>query len=231
MPIRCWVVMRTLLPEMIMFGMGAAVSPMVLAIAIVFLTSKNHPKAQVIALAAGGALALAAVGILVLKGGSASLGQGSGQPSTLSGGIDTFLGVLLILIGIKTYVSRNKPKKKKAHTGSVESLGRLSLRNIGLGAVLATTNKSMILYFEAAKKAAESGLSFAQEALALTVTALLYLLPILLPLLIVTIAPARSAKVLERVDKVLVKNGVYIVTVTSLVFGIYLLYKGLTVIA
>ena len=119
--------MGTLLPEMIMFGLGAAVSPMVLAIAIVFLTSKNHPKARVIALAAGGTLAPATVGILVLKDGSGSLEQGSGQPSTLSGGIDMFLGVLLILISIKTYVSRNRPKKKKAHTGSAESLGLLSL--------------------------------------------------------------------------------------------------------
>ncbi len=97
--------------------------------------------------------------------------------------------------------------------------------------MLAATNKSMILYFEAAKKAAESGLTFIQQALALSVAGLLYLLPILLPLVIVVISPVRSEKVLKRIDKVLVKDGVYIVTVTSLVFGLYLLIRGLSIIA
>ena len=191
---------------------------------------QNHPKGQVVALAIGAAITLAVIGGLVLKSGAALSSQPSG-PSTLSGGIDTFLGVLLLALGIKTFLSRNKPKKKTHKNSGKESFGLLFLRNMGLGAVLAATNKSMILYFEAAKKAAESGLTFVQQALALSVAGLLYLLPILLPLVIVVISPVRSEKVLERIDKVLVKDGVYIVTVTSLVFGLYLLIRGLSIIA
>lgn len=224
--------METLLPQMIILGLGAAICPMVLAISIFLLTSKNHPKAQVISLAAGGALALAIIGGLVLKGGPAVLKQQTSGPSTMLGGIDAFLGVLLLLVGIKTYISRNKPKKKKAHKGAAaKSLGRISLRNMGLGLVIAATNKSMILYLVAAKRAAESGLPFIQQALAVSVTGFLYLMPMLLPLFIVTISPARSEKTLGKIEKVLEKDGVYIVTAISLGFGIFLLIKGLRILA
>ncbi len=74
--------------------------------------TKNHPEGQVIALAIGAAIALAVIGGLVLKSGAALSSQPSG-PSTLSGGIDTFLGVLLWALGIKTCISRNKPKKRR----------------------------------------------------------------------------------------------------------------------
>jgi len=222
--------MEAFLIQIIMMGLASAVSPTLLAVAVLLISSKKQPRLRVIAFLSGAALTLAVIGVIIISRGSIST---STRPSTVSAAIDIILGLLLIFFGIRARLIKPAKTHVKKNTGSPESksTSKLLIENAGLGIALTATNgTSLIFYLAAAKKAAESGLGLAWRILSLFIVGILYLLPILIPLLVTLAAPDVSKEILNKVNMEVKKYGPVTIAVISIVFGVYLIAKGFRVL-
>jgi len=97
----------------------------------------------------------------------------------------------------------------------------------GIGFIVSITNFDAVIFnFTAAKEVGQAVISGAQKFIILTLGAIFFNLPIILPLSLYLIAPKFAQKILNPLNTFLKKYGNYIVGVIFLAFAIYLGYKG-----
>jgi len=214
---------------MVPLALGAAVSPVLLTLSILLLSSDFHPRVRVLAYAGGVFISLVVIGVVAV-GGSASGSDGPSHPSTFSAGLDILLGLLLIAVAVKNSVGSPKAaeKKKPVKTAKAEpSLAGLIVRDGGLGVVLTVTNfSSLVFYLAAAKSTADSHLPAFEQAAAMSLVGFGFMAPIVLPLLATVASPAASKKFLDATNRVVKDYGRYIGAAVALLFAVYLILKG-----
>lgn len=219
--------MEALLVRMVPLAVGAAVSPTMLAASLLILSSKEHPRSRAVAYLAGAASTVALVGaIAVAAGGAAHTGSPHG-PSSVSAGVDVLLGVLLVVVGVRRLVKQ--PRESKTISGDKPgTTGRLLAAGAGLGVLLTATNfTSLVFFLAAAKEVADSNLDAAAQALAMSIVGFGFVLPITLPLAVTILLPTASVRILDILNTSMRKYGGYAMPVIAVIFGAYLLYKGL----
>lgn len=213
---------------MVPLALGAAVSPVLLTLSILLLSSDFHPRVRVLAYAGGVFISLVVIGVVAV-GGSATGGDGPSHPSTVSAGLDILLGILLIAVAVKNSVGSPKAAEKKpAKAPKAEpSLAVQVVRDAGLGLFLTVTNfSSLIFYLAAAKSTADSHLPALDQAAAMSLVGFGFMAPIVLPLLATVASPAASKKFLDATNRVVKDYGRYIGAAVALLFGVYLILKG-----
>lgn len=221
--------MQSLFAEMIPLGVAAAVSPTMLAGALVLLSGKDRPKARTLSYLVGVVISLVVTGAVLLAiGGAAS--KAPHGPSPVSSWIDLGLGLLLLYIGVDRFI--RGPRKSNDKTAQEEPAKPTSvLKDAGLGLAIMTTNfTSLVFYFAAAKESADAAVDWVVRVMALAIVAFFITLPVLVPLLLTIVMPKTSSRVLDSVDEGLKKYGAFIMPGIALVFGVYLAYKGLRVL-
>lgn len=210
--------MADLIPKMVVTGLAAAISP----VAVMFLISvmmRKHARRNSIMFLSGFSLvllAIAMVAIFLLKAGS------SGKKSTVDGYIDVALGILCLAAMLLSLRSRKTGKEKEAKDLKAS---RAFVFGMTAMAVNATT---IVIYVAGTHSIVEAKASLGGDILALLVLTLVTLTTLLIPIFILFAFPTRSEKVLGSLSSWLSRHHKIIGAGILLVFGIYLLIKGIS---
>lgn len=213
---------------MVPLALAAAVSPTVLTVTILLLSSTDHPRLKTSAYLLGAAVAVIVIGIIALMISTAA-GTKPAHPSAASALIDIALGVLLLAVGVRQFTKKPKPKKPEEaqEKKGQKSLGSQVFEEGALGvAMIASDYTSLVFYVAAAKQTTDAKLPAVEAIVPMAIVALGILAPIILPLGATLIAPGTSRRFLDAVNGLVKQDGRYIAGIVAFIFGIYLLYKG-----
>jgi len=85
----------------------------------------------------------------------------------------------------------------------------------------------VFLSFAAAKEVGDAVINYFDKIMLLAVNVLFFVLPIVLPLALYLIFPKFAGRILEKINRVVLKYNRYILFLMFVIFGIYFLSKGL----
>ncbi len=214
--------MDVLLAKLIPLALGSAISPTILAVAVLILGSPNRPRFRMAVFGVGALAVLLAVGIVGLVALTHTVSKAAHQ-SDAEATVDLVLGLVLLALAVRTVLRHPKPSSP-AHspskkTGIAETLG--------LGVVMMATNFSTLVLFIAALKEIDiAKVGPFNEAIALTILIVFAMLPILLPMAFYQVAPRSAQNILGRIGAFTGRHKRTISLVIFTAFGLYLLLKG-----
>ena len=213
--------MNTVIPRLVIIGLGASVSPVAVMVLISVMLKKT-PRRNSLLFLLGYALTLVVLGGVVVY--IFHVG-GSGGAGKVDGYIDLSLGVLCFLV-----VPYSLRKKDKKRAPGVES-GPTAFRSFSLGSIALLLNPSTYLIFVSGLHVISSAhLGRQEDLLAIAFLTLVTLVTLLVPTIIFFAFPKRAEKVLDSLKAWLTKHNRVIGAAILLVFGVYLFTKGLKLV-
>ena len=223
--------MEGLFSQVLPLALGAMVSPTLLTLQVLVLSSPVKPKLKAWALTLGAALTLilyAVLGVTVLK----SVGNGESSNTEHSWTyivIRVVCGVLLLLLGLRAL--RGKPTAGENHQSKVKaklaSAGPLFYLPVGLVGML-TDVSSLILFLPALHDITRSSADTAAKALVFGFLYLMVMLPLLLPALLVTVMGSKADGMLASLNRFVSANSRRINAGICFLFAVYLLWSGVS---
>jgi len=196
-------------------------SPGILALVIIVLASKNHPKAHIFSFLLGALFTGIGITILGFVLGN-SIDTGIKQNLTESI-IDIALGLFLIIYGLKIFFS----PERKASPQKEEDAAKI-FKWFAIGLIVTVTNfDSLFLSFTASKEVGGADIMTLAKWILLLVNIFFFTLPITSPLFLKLIFPKVSEPILAKINGFMIKYSRYIVFAMFIIFGVYLLYRGL----
>lgn len=218
--------MPQLLGRVLPLALGAAISPTIVAAAVLVLASRTRPVARGAMFTLGTIVVLAGYTLLGLT----ALGDVGGHPTAttraVSGGVDTALGIALLAYALRELLLVHPAAvDPRAETRAPKGEGVLTA--FVLGAVMMLTNfTSLVLYIPAMKDVHRSPASDGTKAVVILVAFLITSLPALVPLGARIVAPGPSAHALARVGTFMTVHKRGVTVAVAVIFGTYLLVKG-----
>lgn len=222
--------MGELLTKVIPLSLGAAISPTVLAVALIILSGKR-PIARGTSYLFGVLTILSALTALGLFG-LLSPPTDSVTRQDITRTVDGIFGVLLLLLAvgavIRAYVKDpSAPKDSDDETNSDTSRGGI-LAPFLLGIGMMVVNFSTILLYLPAMHAIESSdVSGSNKALAVILAFLITSLPATAPYFVRICAPKTAGRAFAKLHVFITKHQHQIAIVIEVIFGVYLLSKAL----
>lgn len=215
--------LRSVLP----LALGAAVSPVILLLQMVTLTTGTSRLARAWLVAAGAALALAGWGLagwlLVNRLPTPRVG-----PDATAAAVDLTLALVLVALGIRAVVGRHDPAPAPAAADHAASAPPRLFTAFGLGvAAMASNVTTIVLFLPAVRDIARAEVATLDTVVALVVLFAVTLAPALLPVLAVSLGGAAGRRVLDRVGEFARVHHAAIAAVVSFAFAVYLGLKGL----
>ena len=219
--------------NVVALGLSAAINPILVGVVLVTLASPR-PKALLGAYVAGAMTFSVGLGI-----GAVSLASGTGAvtptTSTTNGLVDLVLG--LVLLAVAAWFATGRAERRHARKVAAGA-GRPKKPSVGdrllggsrtsmafLTGVLLTLPSAM--YVAALKDIAEAGVSTEEEILAIVLFNVLMLLPALIPLALLVVAPDATQAAVERSDRWMRGHQKRLVTVVAGAVVVYLTAKGI----
>ena len=217
--------MSDLIARILPLALAGAISPTVLAICLVILSSPRSPKARGLAFLAGVTTVTAAISLLVVFGfGNAVPESQKGTSSDLAGYIDLGFAALLLLIAVLTFATRNR-KKKEDKPDPVA--GVHPLRYFAIGMVIMLGNfTTLAVFLPALKDIAIDKIADADRILAMVIVDVIVLIPAWLPVGLYLVSPSTAKKVLTPLNEFLQRHKTGVGITICLVFAAYLTYLG-----
>jgi hypothetical protein len=210
--------MAGLIPRLIIAGLAASVSP-VSVMVLVSVMLRKHARRNSLVFLLGFTLILIAFG---LAGIFAFRAGGGGSKQKVNGCIDLALGALC-LAAIPITLRR---KKKQADPESEKDLK--ASRAFLLGAVSMLMNASTVIcYVAGAHEIGAAKLKFSGSLFALVLLTAITLLTLLIPIAVYFAFPTKAERVLGSLNAWLSKHSKVIGAAVLLLFGAYLLTKGI----
>jgi len=216
-----------LLARVVPLALGAAVSPAVLTVGVLILSSPRRPVARGVAFTVGTItvlLGLTALGLLVLD--RFATHHANATERAVTDAVDVTLGIVLLALALRTALrphdptAEHEPRQPRDHGGLATAYV--------LGIVMMVTNLStIVLYLAAMKTIGRADVSDVDQVVALVVVLLITSLPATLPLLLRVIVPEPSQRVLAKLDAAMTRHRRVIMVAVEVVFGVYLLVKGI----
>ena len=150
----------------------------------------------------------------------------SSTQRAVSDGVDVVIGLALLALATRSLLT---PCPEHPDAPPVETNSGL-VRSFVVGMVLMATNVTTImLYIPAMKEISKSPVSDTDKAIAVLVMIVIVSIPAWLPLLVRGVAPGPSTRVLNSLNDTIQRHRHGIVLGVELLFGAYLLAKGLGV--
>lgn len=209
--------MGSLIGKMIVIGLAASVSPVSIMVLISIMLTKN-PLKNALSFLLGFTLVLIAYGVI------GDLIFRSAKPNNghLGGYLDIVLGVLCLLAIILVVMRSKKPKAEK--TGGSFGAGKA----FGVGAATMAVNTStIIIYIAGVHEVARAKVGTVSSLVAMLVLLFFTLLTMFIPITIYMLFPKKASALLEKLRGWLVKHNTLIATGILVLFGVYLLVKGI----
>ena len=198
-----------------------------LAATLLTLASKDRGRLRTLVFLGGSGITLVVLGALALAGGK-GIRMELPKPSLISTIVDIILGGLLIYIGHRKIFKKPKDARLKVQYKTKIFAKPGLLASFGLGFVITVTDfSSLVLYLAAAKQSIDADVSSTVKVAAMSMMAGFIMLPIIAPFLLTLIAPETAALFLDRINIFIRKYSRYITAVICLIFGLFLVGKGL----
>ena len=218
----------TLVLQVLPLALGAAVSPTVLMIELLILSGARSPKARAWAFVVGVVVVLVAATALFLTVLSKAPDANGGSPAATWRIVDGVAAALLVALGVRNLLPKKTPGEK--HKSRVaERLTTAGLPfYVGIGAVTMLTNFStLILLAPACHEITKSTEAADVKALATAVLVGIILVPLLAPVLSMTLLGHRSDAVLARLNEVVSSHSRQINAGICFLLGVLLAWKAI----
>lgn len=216
--------MDDLVPRLLLTGLAASVSPIavILLISVMF---RGHAHRDSLLFIAGFALTLLGVGMVMTA--VLHTTGGGGKPDRADAWLDVVFGALCF--AAIPMVLRKKPKPRAGEEGAP---ALPAWRAFTRGAVAMLVNSSTwVIYISGLHAISAADLDFADRVLGVLVLTLATLTTLIVPIALCFITPGKSQLLLEKLRDWLSTHNKAIGTGILLVFGAYLLIKGITSLA
>jgi Sap, sulfolipid-1-addressing protein len=220
--------MGKLLVQVVPLAFGAAVSPALLTVMVLTISSQRRGLARGVALTAGVLASLAVLTALGLTVLSHVTSHPSATKIAVSDAVDVTVGLVLLALALRALVEQKNrtPDDDAPDTSRRAPMGLLA--TVGAGSALMVTNvTTIILYIPAMKEIAKSDVSDTGKAVATVIVVLITALPVLLPLAVRLAAPSASQRWLGSLNATISRHHRAVIVGVEVVFGVYLLAKGL----
>lgn len=209
-------------------GVGVALSPLPI-VAVVLMLGSSRGRVTGPAFLAGWLLGLAVAGTVVLLVAAAAGPADDGEPATWVGWLKLTLGVLVLLLAVRTWRQRPRGDAEPQLPGWMAALDSWSAgKSLGLGALLSAANpKNLMLTIAAAAAIAQTGVDAGGQAVALAVFVLIGALGPGLPVLLAFALGDRATQMLADLKTWLARHNAAVLTVVLLVIGAKLIGDGI----
>ncbi len=217
--------MAALLASVLPLAVGAAISPTLLALQLLVLSGAN-PLPRAWALALGSALVLAAfsvLGLTVLDHLHPAHHHGSLRDAIIMFGAGALMGAL----AARSLLKRPTPAEQHTSRTAARLESAPTAWFVGVGAVGMVVNFStLVLFLPALHEIARSSTVLGDRVAAFTVLYVITLLPVLLPVGLVTVLGSRAAPALDATHRWVARHSRQIGIAIELVFAVYLIGRG-----
>jgi len=218
----------SLITEILPLAAGAAISPTILTLSVLIL-SGPHGKARQTVFTIVNVALMAAFAIFGANYLSHIAGKHhSGKVHTASLMVDITLGVVLILLAVREHFTPAKDTERDQADDASKSKGLAIPRYALLGVVMTITNfTTLALFLPALKVIGVSHSPSSDKLVAEIFLVIVATITAWLPLLLTAVAPKPAARILGGINQFTTTYKHQIVEGVFLIFGIYLLVKGL----
>jgi threonine/homoserine/homoserine lactone efflux protein len=209
-------------------AVGVALSPVPI-VAVVLMLATPGGRTNGLTFVAGWIVGLAVVGTIVLLVSSGADATDQGEPATWVGVVKLALGVLLLLVGLRTWRSRPRGDAEGKLPGWMRTIDTFTpVKALGMGVLLSGVNpKNLLIVVGAGAAIAATGISAGQQAVALAVFIVLGTVGPGLPVGIYLAMGQRSKQVLDDLRDWMAGHNAVIMAVLMLVIGFKLLGDGI----
>lgn len=217
--------METLILSVLGLGLAVALCSPVSVVTVIVLLSMPSGRRRAIAFVVGWLVAVAIIGavsVFVLHGQDFRSSQST--PSQAASAVEIAVGGLLLLASARAYGRRTK-RAPSAETP--KWLGRLDQTNWLLAVLVGAFMLTYSLTVAAAAEILKADVSTAASIFAFVVFALASITTIIAPIVVVLVAPERSAERLEQWRRWLLGNSRTIGLVALMVIGAILIARGI----
>ena len=211
--------MGSLLPRIILTGLAASVSPVAIMVLISVMTL-GHPGRNSLLFLLGFTITLVAIGVIGMLVFGASTGKGVAQ-----GYVDIGLGVLCF-VAIPLSLRR---KQRKVGAGEGEGLKASRAFVVGIIAMLINTS-TMVIYIAGTHAIAQAKLAIAATVLSVVILTAVTLVTLIIPIALYLLFPTRGDRILGTLNEWLMRHNRAIGIAILLIFGVYLIVKGIAVV-
>jgi hypothetical protein len=216
--------MGTLIPEVAVLGLAVAFTSPGSVVTVILLLSMSSGLRRAVAFICGWLLAiglLAVLMIFVLHGQDFSSRHST--PSRAASIVELVLGCLLLVGSVRAY---RRPREQRGPQSPPKWLDRIDRIHWLLGVAVGAVMLSYALSLAAVAEILKANLSSLDAAVASIVFAATSITTITAPVVIVLVAPNRSAQVLSTWKQWLLGNSRSIALIALMVIGAILLVRG-----
>ncbi|MEJ9077479.1 GAP family protein [Gordonia malaquae] len=208
--------------EIVLLAVGVAVSPLPI-IAVVLMLLSRRPRSASLAFAVGcTALIASATTLFTVIGDAAD--SGSSRP-TFMYWVDAAAGLALLVVGVRTWRTRNKTSEPPSWLASVDDMSMLKALGTGLAITIANP-KNLVLFAAAGAAIGAADFDGLQTTTAVMIYTVLAGSSVLVPTIAFLIAPAVMAPRLVTAKAWLEAHSTTMVAILVLVIGVALGVKG-----
>lgn len=213
--------MNHLIPQLIIVGLGASVSPIAVMVLIAVMAHKNAGKNS-LSFILGYTATLIAIGIA----GVSIFHASSVKASKTHGYIDLLLGIVCFALIAYTVSQKSDRKETKKIKDDINPL-----KAITLGSICMFSNPSTyVIYISGLHIIGATKLKVTDSLLSLTLLTLVTLSTIAAPIIIYFVFPQKSEKMLDALKKWLLQHKRTIGIAVLVLIGSYLSIKGINTI-
>ncbi|MEA1979065.1 MAG: GAP family protein [Chloroflexota bacterium] len=204
----------------------AAIAP-VMIMAVILMLSAKGGLTKSLAFILGRILCYIIWGMLFLALAGKLAGSGSEGPSTASLAIKAVLGLLLLVMAVKSFLGEDDPDAPPPKwMTALDNAGAGAL--FGIGFLLSVIQiRFVLLMLAGAGSIADAQLSTGQIVVALLCLVFLMIWPQVLPIILYIVMGDRAQAMLEKLNAWLARNQRMVNVVVLALFGIMLLAKSL----
>lgn len=216
--------MGTLAPEIAGLGLAVAITSPGSVVTVIALLSMSNGVRRAIAFICGWVLAiglLAVLVIFVLHG--QDFGSRHTTPSRTASAIEVVLGLLLLVGSFRAY---RRPRQQTKSQSPPKWLDRIDRTHWALGLAVGAFMLSFALTVAAMAEILKAHVGVLDAAVACLVFALTSIVTIAAPVVVVLVAPDRSAQVLATWKTWLLQHARSIALILLIVIGVLLIVRG-----
>jgi Sap, sulfolipid-1-addressing protein len=218
--------MGPVLLKMLPFALGA-IAPTMIGLVVIFLTG-TRGVVQSCAFILGKYVLYVLWGLIALDLVDHLSSPGLNVSRSVSDGFFLLTGLLLLLLAVRNYFVEDDPDAPPPKFMTmVAKLGPFKLFGLGIG-ISIIQPRFLIFVLLGTSMIAEARLSTTENFISLLVLALLMVWPMLIPLVVFLVMGERRVDAMKSMRAWLLHNQRMINVVVMGIFGIFLLYLGLT---
>jgi hypothetical protein len=212
-----------LLARVLPLALGAAVSPTILIVNLVILSSRRHPRARSAAFSAGATAVLVVWAVLsfsVIR----PVAHHRATSSPLYGWIDLAFALLLVGLGLRNLSTPPRPPRPRAtDPDDAARVGRFVLLGIGM---MLTNFTTLVLFLPLVREIVVSDVATTAKIVVAAVSIAVVTVVAWGPLLATVVWRERADRALGALNAAITRHQRTIGALVAIAFGVYLAIKG-----